>query len=89
MPNSYPCDAVFNPHLTTIKDSYKTSWWAKTQIDAKLQTQYQVKLRTLSFLIRNRISSSPIIFAPRKQATSPALYIYKITNTCMTLFKAQ
>ena len=22
MPNSYPCDGIFNPHLTTIKDSY-------------------------------------------------------------------
>ena len=22
MPNSYPCDRIFNPHLTTIKDSY-------------------------------------------------------------------
>ena len=22
MPNSYPCDEIFNPHLTTIKDSY-------------------------------------------------------------------
>ena len=22
MPNSYPCDGIFNSHLTTIKDSY-------------------------------------------------------------------
>ena len=22
MPNSYPCDRIFNLHLTTIKDSY-------------------------------------------------------------------
>ena len=22
MPNSYPCDGIFSPHLTTIKDSY-------------------------------------------------------------------
>ena len=22
MPNSYPRDGIFNPHLTTIKDSY-------------------------------------------------------------------
>ena len=22
MPNSYPHDGIFNPHLTTIKDSY-------------------------------------------------------------------
>ena len=22
MPNSYPPDRIFNPHLTTIKDSY-------------------------------------------------------------------
>ena len=22
MPNSYPNDGIFNPHLTTIKDSY-------------------------------------------------------------------
>ena len=22
MPNSYPRDGIFNPHLTTVKDSY-------------------------------------------------------------------
>ena len=22
MPNSYPCEGIFNPQLTTIKDSY-------------------------------------------------------------------
>ena len=22
MPNSYPCDGIFNPHLTAIEDSY-------------------------------------------------------------------
>ena len=25
MPNCYPCDEIFNPHLTTIKDSYNLS----------------------------------------------------------------
>ena len=25
MPNSYPCDGIFNPHLTTIIDSYNLS----------------------------------------------------------------
>ena len=26
MPNSYPRDGIFNPHLTTIKDSYSLAW---------------------------------------------------------------
>ena len=26
MPNSYPCDGIFNQHLTTIKDSYILAW---------------------------------------------------------------
>ena len=26
MPNSYPHDRIFNPHLTTIKDFYSLNW---------------------------------------------------------------
>ena len=26
MPNSYPRDGIFNPHLTTVKDSYILLW---------------------------------------------------------------
>ena len=30
--NSYPGDGIFNQHLTTIKDSYKTLCTAKTNV---------------------------------------------------------
>ena len=32
MPNSYPCDGIFNPHLTTIKDFYNPIFWYKTSL---------------------------------------------------------
>ena len=33
MPNSYPRDRIFNPHLTTIKDSY-ILFWAQVFLNA-------------------------------------------------------
>ena len=36
MPNSYPCNGIFNPHLTTIKDSYILRKWHKLQCSVGL-----------------------------------------------------
>ena len=42
MPNSYPHDGIFNPHLTTIKDSY--TLFAQTCLSENIFTALTLKV---------------------------------------------
>ena len=42
MPNSYPCDGIFNQHLTTIKDSYVTKYKKKKKLCDNKSFKYKL-----------------------------------------------
>ena len=68
MPNSYPCDVIFNSHLTTLKDS---SILNQVIVEKDPKTQIQ-DIDKRKFLVPNDISVAQFMWIIRKRIQLPS-----------------
>ena len=63
MPNSYPRNGIFNPHLTTIKDSYTLTllsgciWVFEGSKDAQCYDPFSHEMAQISFILKKNQSN--------------------------------